>query len=55
VLAQVRTRTLEAYEHQAVPFEQLVAAVQPERSLAHAPLVQVRFQVFHNNYNPFHQ
>ena len=48
LLAQVRAMTLDAYSHPDLPFEQVVDALQPPRSLGHSPLFQVML-VLQNN------
>jgi amino acid adenylation domain-containing protein len=45
VLGKIRANTLEAYQNQDLPFEKLVQALQPERSLSHSPIFQVIFAV----------
>ncbi|WP_049568671.1 amino acid adenylation domain-containing protein [Streptomyces sp. SBT349] len=47
VLGRVRGATLSAYDHRELPFERLVSAVSPRRSVGHAPVVQVKL-VMHN-------
>ncbi|MGH9350162.1 MAG: amino acid adenylation domain-containing protein [Vicinamibacterales bacterium] len=42
-LARVRQTVLDAQEHQELPFEQLVAELQPERAVHTTPLFQVLF------------
>jgi amino acid adenylation domain-containing protein/non-ribosomal peptide synthase protein (TIGR01720 family) len=43
LVAQVRTRTLDALTHQEVPFEKLVDALGVKRNLSRPPLFQVMF------------
>ncbi|XXF74928.1 amino acid adenylation domain-containing protein [Myxococcaceae bacterium GXIMD 01537] len=43
LLLRVRKMALDAYAHQDVPFEKLVAALELPRDLAHNPLFQVMF------------
>ncbi|MBV9789059.1 MAG: amino acid adenylation domain-containing protein, partial [Chloroflexi bacterium] len=45
LLQRVRETTLGAFAHQALPFDQVVEAVQPRRDLRYNPLFQVLFMV----------
>ncbi|UGQ48692.1 non-ribosomal peptide synthase/polyketide synthase [Massilia endophytica] len=45
LVAQMKQTCLEAYDNQDLPFEQLVSAINPERSTAYSPLYQVTFSL----------
>lgn len=48
LVARVRETALEADAHQSLPFDKLVKAIQPNRSVNYMPLVQVAFTLRNN-------
>ncbi|WP_150275297.1 non-ribosomal peptide synthetase [Paenibacillus tepidiphilus] len=51
-LSQVKRETLEAYEHQDTPFEQLVERLQPVRDSSRNPLFDTMFAIQHGSEEP---
>ena len=45
LLEQIKSTTWAAYDHQDLPFEKLVEALQPERDLSYSPLYQVKIRL----------
>ncbi|HEX8735989.1 MAG TPA: amino acid adenylation domain-containing protein [Pyrinomonadaceae bacterium] len=45
LLAEVKQMTIEAFEHQDMPFEKLVLELNPKRDLSHSPLIQILFSL----------
>lgn len=45
LLSDIKRMTLEAFEHQDMPFEKLVLELNPKRDLSHSPLIQVLFSL----------
>src|SRR6478672_8158025 len=43
LLQRIRKTALDAYAHQDLPFEKLVAELQPARNLSYSPIFQVMF------------
>ncbi|MEM7537975.1 MAG: amino acid adenylation domain-containing protein, partial [Chloroflexota bacterium] len=54
LLQRVRTKTLDAFEHQELPFERLVEELQLARSFGYNPLFQVMFVLQSDKEQTFH-
>ena len=54
LLERVRTVTLEAYEHQHVPFDRLVEALHPDRDPSRPPFFQILFSLQNMNMEDVH-
>ena len=52
VVKRVQKTSLEAYDHQDLPFERLVDEIDPERDLGQNPLFQVVFAMLHERQAP---
>src|SRR5262249_2516319 len=52
LMGRVREMALSAFEHQEMPFEQLVVELRPERDLSRNPLFQVLFNVLNDTELP---
>lgn len=52
LLARTRRTCLQAYDHQDLPFDQLVSHLHPQRSLSHNPLFQTTFEMHHGGSRP---
>ncbi|MGF1241386.1 non-ribosomal peptide synthetase [Streptomyces sp. 2-6] len=53
LIARTRRTCLDAYAHQAVPFENLIAELHPERTPGHNPLFQTLFALEDSAYTTF--
>ncbi|MFN8494520.1 MAG: amino acid adenylation domain-containing protein [Caldilineaceae bacterium] len=52
LLNQVQERIQSGYDHQDLPFADLVQALQPERTLSHSPIFQASFSLAHEDRSP---